>query len=112
MADLTIKANDTHPDLVVTLSDESGAVDLTSATQVKLIMKSTVVSPVVTVTGMMTKDPDQVTNTGRASYGWIAEDTATPDTYDAEFEVTWPSSEVQTFPNSGYKEIVIEADLG
>jgi hypothetical protein len=109
VADLTIKQHDLFPALSVTLSDANGPVDLTAATAVKVIMHS----GVTTVTGTMTKAPNQTTTgKGQATYQWVSPDTSVVGTYDTEFEVTWPTALPETFPNDGYKSITIVADLG
>lgn len=105
MADVTIKQHDNYPYLQASLSDANGPVDLTTAVQVKFIAKG--VS--VTVTG--TCSIIDATN-GVIQYQWAAGDTGTPDDYEVEFEVTWPSAKVQTFPNDSYKSLTVMADLG
>lgn len=110
--DRTLKQHDLWPPLETTLTDDGVSIDLTNAVQVKLLMKTTTTSPVHLVSGIMTIDPDQVVNRGKVSYDWIAGDTDTPDTYQVEFEITWPNAEPQTVPNEGYRTIVIEPDLG
>lgn len=42
------------------------------------------------------------TATGQTSYALLAADTDTPGLYLAEFQVTFQSGAVQTFPNGGY----------
>lgn len=107
MADYTIKQNDTHPPLDATLSDASGPVDLTGAT-VKLLLKSlgsgtTTLVGDCTLTGALT---------GQVRYTWVEGDTAAVNTYNGEFEVTWPSLKKTTFPNTGYFTVEIKAELG
>jgi hypothetical protein len=50
-------------------------------------------------------------NVGTVQYNWGATDLQVADSYTVEFEVTWPASQVQTFPNSGYGNIAVMADL-
>lgn len=105
MADFTIKANDRLPVLDAVLSNLSGPIDLTTATQVRFIMKSTA----FTVTGVCT-----VVNalTGAVRYTWAAGDTANPGEYQLEFEITWPGPKLETVPNDSYKSVSVLADLG
>lgn len=104
-SDLTLKQHDTWPPLRATLSDTSGPIDLTDVTQVKLIMKS----DAFTITGICT-----VTDApnGRVSYTWASGDLANTGTYNAEFEITWPGSKVETVPSGGYLTIDVIGDLG
>jgi hypothetical protein len=108
LADWTIKKGDTWPPLPFTLTDGSGPVDLSTATAVKLIAKS----QQFVITGACVKDADQVANKGEGTYTWVAGDTANPGIYDVEFEVTWGTGKIETFPNSGYKSLEITTDLG
>jgi hypothetical protein len=106
MADRTFKQHDLWPPLVTVLEDDDGPIDLTNAASVKVLMKSgaTRVSGRCTIAG----DP----TTGIVTYQWVSPDTDVAGTYDVEFEITWPSSRPETVPNSGYKSVVIEPDLG
>lgn len=104
MPDLTVKTGDTHPPITATLTDSAGAVDLTTADSVRFVMKSgaTVVEGACTVTNAVA---------GEVEYDWAAGDTDVAGTYEVEFEVTWNVGEIETFPNDGYKEIELLADL-
>lgn len=111
MADYSLKQNDTYPVLTAILSDQLGAVDLTTADSVKLIMK--MASPPTTVIGTcVIATPQTGGNVGKVTYDWQASDTATVGEYQAEFEVTWNVGDVETFPNDSYKTIEIVDDLG
>ncbi len=105
MADFTIKANDRLPVLDAVLSNLSGAINLTTATQVRLIMKS----PAFTVTGLCTVVDAA---TGAVRYTWAAGDTANAGDYQLEFEITWPGPKLETVPNDSYKSVSVLADLG
>ena len=48
---------------------------------------------------------------GAVRYDWAAGDTAVPGDYWADFEVTWGDGTVTTFPNSGYLEVRVVAEL-
>ena len=108
MADWTMKRNDTGPVITATLKDAAGAaVNLTTATQVKFKMRA-VAPGSLKVDGTAT-----VTNAagGQVSYAWQAADTDTAGDYYAEWEVTFASGLIETFPNAGYITITIVADL-
>ena len=45
-------------------------------------------------------------------YAWAAGDTTIPGLHNAEFEVTFPGGLPATYPNRGYIQIEIGADLG
>ena len=102
-----MKQNDTMPRRVYALKHNGTAVDLTGAT-VKFIMRaqgssSTKVNASATVS-------DQ-TN-GLVYYAWSSSDTDTTGEYEAEFQVTYSDSTVETFPNSGNIRIKIVDDIG
>lgn len=104
MADLTIKAHDNYPALNATLTANGTAIDLTTAISVKIILKGTT----LLITGTCTIVTPA---SGIISYTWATTDLAVADTYQVEFEITWPSSKIQTVPNSGTNSILVVADL-
>lgn len=116
MADRTFKANDTWPPLAAVLSDANGPIDLTNATQVKLLMRtgSTLVS------GLCQLDTNPITGArldrtlGQVFYVWVRGDTAIVGDYQVEFEITWAGTTptTETVPNDSYDSISIIADLG
>jgi hypothetical protein len=102
-----IKQNDTVPSIRATLQNGNGdPVDLINAT-VRFHMRAigsnstTVDAAAVIVTA----------EAGIVQYNWIADDTDTIGSYQAEFEVTYPDSTVETFPNDGYVRIEIIDDI-
>ena len=102
-----VKQNDTSPAMQATLQDADGnAVDLTGATvrfHMRAIGGTTVVvdaaATVVTAAS------------GIVKYEWDAADTDTIGSYQAEFEVTYADSSVETFPNDGYIRVEIIDDI-
>lgn len=106
MADLTIKRHDTWPPLGATLSDENGPIDLTTASQVLVLLKSSS----FLVDGTCTIDTPK-TN-GHVTYAWVAGDTANSGTYEAEFQIDWGSGRIETVPNDSYDTVTIMDDLG
>lgn len=113
MADFTIKQNDTWPPLTSTLRGDGGvAIDLTEASQVRILLKS---ETLTIKTGPV--DIIDAPN-GKISYEWEGAsgedpaDTAFPGTYQMEFEITWATGKVQSVPNDGYKELVVIEELG
>jgi len=44
-------------------------------------------------------------------YNWIAADTDTIGSYQAEFEVTYADASIETFPNDGYIRVEIIDDI-
>jgi len=95
-----IKQNDTTPSLTASLTQDGSIVDLTDAT-VKFHMSDTVNAAAV-VAGALT---------GVVRYDWVAADTVTKGSFPAEFEVTFPDGRIETFPNSGYGTVDIQAEL-
>lgn len=106
-SDFTIKANDRLPSIQATLSSGGSALDLTTATAVKFIMKTSTGSTIrVNATATI------VTPTsGVVRYDWLAVDTATPGDYVAEWEITWTGGKKQTVPTLTYHTVTILADL-
>lgn len=106
---ITIKQHDTWPPLVAILSDANGVIDLTTATTVKLLLKSLGAGSTV-VSGTCTVDapPTQ----GQVTYDWQPADTASVNTFNGEFEITWSNGKITTVPNDSYFTVEIKADLG
>jgi len=102
-----IKENDTTPSLRAALLNGSGnAVDLIGAT-VRFHMR-TLGSSSVTID----ESASVVSQAeGIVQYNWVSGDTADVGSYQAEFEVTYPDGNVETFPNSGYIRVEITDDI-
>lgn len=106
---ITMKAGDTAPAVRATLFDaNNNPVDLTGAT-VKFVMATKVAPRTVAVDAAAALG---IATAGEVVYEWVVGDTATAGSFDCEFEVTYLSGEVQTFPTSGYLECTIVDDLG
>jgi hypothetical protein len=101
-ADFTIKANDRLPSIQATLS-----ADLTTATGVNFIMKSIQGNTIKVNAAATIVTPAS----GVVRYDWIAADTATPGSYQAEWQVTWTGGKKQTFPTLTYHSVDVLADL-
>jgi Rib/alpha/Esp surface antigen-like repeat protein len=102
-----IKQNDTVPSLRAALENGSGtAVDLTGAT-CQFHMRS------IGATAVTVDAVSQIVDeaTGIVQYNWIAADTVTVGSYQAEFEVTYPDGTIETFPNNGYIRVEITDDI-
>ena len=102
-----IKQNDTVPSIRAALENGSGdAVDLTNAT-CNFHMR-----PLGSTTITVDASAQIVTEaTGIVQYNWVADDTDTIGSYQAEFEVTYPDGTVETFPNNGYIRVEITDDI-
>lgn len=109
MADrFVIKQNDRREAIKRTLKDSAGVkVNLTGAT-VKFIMKST---PTGTAKVNATALVMDAVN-GIVQYNWAVGDTDTMGTFLGEFEITFADATKQTFPNDGYIEVRVIAELG
>jgi len=107
MSTFYIKQNDTSPSLEATLEDGYGVpVDLTNAS-VRFHMRA--LGAVSAVVDQPADVVDEVN--GVVRYVWQDSDTAVPGNYQAEFEVTFISSKIETFPNSKYIDIKITDDI-
>lgn len=102
-----IKQNDTVPSIRATLQNGNGdPVDLINAT-VRFHMRAIGANnTTVDAAAVVVSAAD-----GIVQYNWIADDTDTIGSYQAEFEVTYPDSTVETFPNDGYVRIEIIDDI-
>jgi hypothetical protein len=104
----TLKAHDTLPIIQATLTDGTGSPPPlgTPGTAVWFIMAQ-VDGPMVFRKAAVIVDVDG----GVVQYRWVAADTATPGTFQAEWEVTYPAADKQTFPTETYHVVRILADL-
>lgn len=106
MADYTMKRYDTYPSLFCTLSDQNGVINLSTASQVRMIMKSSV-GTIISGSCAIASAPG-----GYVQHDWKATETNQLDTWNLEWEILWnAASGVQTVPNDSYKTLLIEADL-
>lgn len=106
----TIKQHDTLPilDAALTSGPTSGSqtpVILSGATVI-LVMKNT-------TGGLTTRLGATITNAslGTVARVWQVGDTDTTGTYNAEWEVSFTLTKIQTFPNESYFTITIADDL-
>lgn len=102
-----VKQNDTAPSIRATLKDgDDDAIDLTGAS-VRFHMRS--------IGGTSAKVDSAATvvtaSSGIVQYDWVAADTDTVGTYQAEFEVTYSDTRIETFPNNGYIVVEITDDI-
>lgn len=106
--DWTMKQHDLLPEMEATLTDDEGThPDLTSTT-VRFIMtdKASGVKKIDSPANIV--DPTG----GVVKYVWLLGDTDTVGTYNGEFEVEYPDTRLETFPNGVYLTLKIFADLG
>lgn len=110
-ADWTMKKNDLLPELVVTLEDAVGPVDLAGASSItfKMILKDSM-GGTPKIDAAATPDPDQVTNKGKCTYTWASGDTDTVGVYYGEFEAIYGTKPL-TYPNGSYYIIAIVDDV-
>jgi len=109
MATVRVKQNDRRPVVVATLTDSTGgAIDLSTASGVKFVMKSATASTAkIDTAATITTATD-----GIVTYSWAAGDTDTTGTYDAEFEIDWGSNIYETIPTKNYLTVEVIDDLG
>lgn|SRR3990167_2435230 len=107
MAVFYIKRNDTSPALQVTLKDGDGvAVNVTGATVVFHMVDS--VTRAVKVNAAATI---VTAASGIVKYSWAAADTNAEGTFEAEFQVTFASGLVETYPNGEHITVRVTKDL-
>lgn len=107
----TIKQNDTAPAFVVALKDDFGelteaSVDLTTASAALFSMRSGTTVKINKAAGTITDAAN-----GEVTYNWGTADTDTAGSYEAELEVTWSDSTVETFPNDSYWDVEVVDDI-
>lgn len=103
-----MKKGDRRPHYRAVLTINSLPVDLSGATAVRFIMKT---SPGATPKVDSTVTVLSPASAGIVEYSWLPPDTNTSGSYIIEVEVDW-AGEKQTFPASGYLTLKIEDDLG
>lgn len=87
---VTMFRGDLKPDLRIALTDGGTAVDLTTATAVKVIGQ-------LDGSPLFSRAADSATADGVVTMSWQSADTATTGQIAVEVEVTWPGSKPQTF---------------
>lgn len=106
MDQFVLKEGDTSPSIVYALSPAS--VILTGST-VRFSMRNRSTGAVIINRVAAVIVTAIVTPTVR--YDWQSADTAAAGFYDAEFEVTYTDSSVETFPNSTHIPVIITGDI-
>ena len=105
MASFYIKQHDTAPAIQAVLSDESGRIDLTAATDVRFTMWTSAAIKVNRALATIT-----TAKSGLVSYAWQSRDTDTAGTYSCEWEITWSNGTKQTVPSDMNDTVLITAD--
>jgi len=107
MSQQTFKENDVGDTLTAQLKDEDGPIDLSGASEVRIIMRQ--------ADGQKTLDAQMsLTNAtnGEVEYQWSSGDPIeTKGVYEAEFKIIDGLGETETVPNNGYVSIKIEEEL-
>tara|TARA_R110000822_G_scaffold68652_5_gene167029 strand:+ start:608 stop:931 length:324 start_codon:yes stop_codon:yes gene_type:complete len=106
MMTFRIKQNDTSPQIEAVLSDAAGtAIDLSGAA-VRFHMRRAGGAVVIDAAATIV-----TAAAGLVRYVWLAGDTATAGSYQAEFEATYADGAIETFPNAANIQIDILADI-
>ena len=102
-----VKQNDTSPAMLATLQDADGnSTDLTAAS-VRFHMRRIGIPDVIVDAPAVIVTPSE----GLVRYDWVAADTVSIGSYQAEFEVTYADASIETFPNDGYIRVEIIDDI-
>lgn len=115
MATFMIKQNDTLPVLRAYFTDADGNyVDLTAASGVTFRMRMFGSAELKVEAAATVLDPlPEAAETFQVQYAWVAGDTDTPGTFEAEWEVAYPvGSHKLTMPNDGYQLVIITPEIG
>lgn len=103
---MEIKRGDLEPDFEVTLLDGGEPVDLTSATEVRIVAVRAGGQP------FFSRPVASRSAQGVVSMSWEEDDTEVVRTLLLEVPVTWPGSRTQTFPVDGPLVVRVVPDLG
>ena len=106
MADWSMKAHDRLPSIQATLTSGGTPVDLTGATVNFIMVPTKGTTPMVDAAAVIVN-----ATSGVVRYDWQTGDTATPGTYQAEWQITFSDGRKQTAPTLTYHSISILADL-
>lgn len=102
-----IKQNDTSPALRAVLKDADGVpVNVTGASVLFYMRTAGATETIVEGTAEVVDG-----TTGVVQYNWATGDTATAGNCEAEFEVTYATGKIETFPNSKYIKVKITPEL-
>ena len=101
-----IKRNDTSPNIEYYLKDSDGnKKDITGAS-VKFYMKEPNDDIVIDADAIIVDASE-----GRVKYSWSVSDTDKAGSYYAEWEVTFDSGKIETWPNEGFIVVKIDEDI-
>ncbi len=105
-----LKQYDLRPVLRIRLLDGTVPIDLTLASEVRLLLKNRAAG--LKVDSVMDKlDQEDEDTIGFVEYEWQPGDTDTLGTFSGEIQVLWPGQIPQTFPGKGYFQVSINRDL-
>lgn len=99
----TIKRNDTSPTILYQLPSDVNLAGASVLFKMRNYEGTEVVSASANV--VSASSPAQL------SYNWQTGDTATAGPFEAEFEVTFADTSIQTFPNYGFIHVAIGPDV-
>ena len=106
MGTFWIKQNDTQPALRAQLKDGDDLPIVLTGSSVRFHMRTLAGTTVVDAAATIITAAN-----GIVQYNWQAADTAAIGSYQAEFEVTYSDTTIETFPNSGYIRVEITDDI-
>lgn len=108
MSTFHIKQGDTSPSMKAMLKDEAGIpVDLTGASVV-LNMSDAYGQTLIDRATVVVSDAVA----GVVRYDWVTDDTLVAGDHRAEFEVTFNTGKVETFPNTSDITVSIREEIG
>jgi len=102
-----IKQNDTSPAIAAQLLDANGDAVNVAGASVAFNMRTRGGAVKVNAAAGSVVNASE----GRVKYSWDAADTDTIGRYEAEFQVTYADSSIETFPNTGYITVIIQDDI-
>lgn len=104
MSSFTIKRGDTSPALhYALLPSEITLAGATVRFQMENRARQTVIDAPAGI--------EQITDPPIVSYVWMPEDTEKAGIYRAEFRVEYADGSIETFPNTGFIDVLINVDV-
>lgn len=109
-SDFNIKQGDNRPDLIVVLQDENGPINLDGVDEVRFHMSDRDSKDIfidAEATALQSGSEPNFVDKGKVMYRFSTDDTASYGEFYGEFQVSFVSGEVLSFPNDETEPLLI-----